>query len=313
MQTKGTIADRGSDRGITLEPPHLELAETIARAVAEDVAWGDLTTEGLVPRGLLAEADVLVKSPGVIAGLPVLALVFTTVDPATSVELTARDGDRVRPGDVVARVRGEARSILTAERVALNFLQRLSGTATETARYVEAAAGTKAVIIDTRKTTPGLRSLEKWAVRLGGGQNHRRNLSDGVLIKDNHLVAIAASGRTLGEAVAHARRLWPHTVKVEVEVDRLDQIEEALSARADIILLDNMPVDTLREAVALIDGRALTEASGGVTLESVRAVAEAGVDLISVGALTHSARSLDISLELRVLPRQGEPTERADA
>jgi len=197
-------------------------------------------------------------------------------------------------------VSGQARSLLSAERVALNFLQRLSGIATATARYVETVSGTKAAIIDTRKTTPGLRSLEKWAVRMGGGQNHRRNLSDGVLVKDNHLVAIAASGRTLAEALAAGRRRWPHTIRVEVEVDRLDQIPDALAAGADIILLDNMPPAVLREAVDLIAGRALTEASGGVTLDSVRALAEAGVDLISVGALTHSSRSLDISLELRI-------------
>jgi nicotinate-nucleotide pyrophosphorylase (carboxylating) len=280
--------------------PRRALEDLVANALAEDIAWGDLTTEALVPTGLRAEADVLVKSPGVVAGLPVLAAVFTSVDPATKVELLASDGDRVQKGQIIARVSGEARSLLSAERVALNFLQRLSGIATAASIYVEAVAGTNAAIIDTRKTTPGLRSLEKWAVRMGGAQNHRRNLSDGVLVKDNHLVAIAASGRTLVEAIASARRRWPHTIKVEVEVDRLDQIPEALAAGAEIILLDNMPPPLLREAVDLIAGRAVTEASGGVTLESVRAVAEAGVDLISIGALTHSARSLDISLELRV-------------
>jgi nicotinate-nucleotide pyrophosphorylase (carboxylating) len=280
--------------------PRRALEALVAAALDEDVAWGDLTTEALVPVDLRAEADVLVKSSGVLAGLPVLEAVFLGVDPATRVERLAADGDRVDRGQVVARVSGQARSLLSAERVALNFLQRLSGIATATARYVAAVAGTKAAIIDTRKTTPGLRSLEKWAVRMGGGQNHRRNLSDGVLVKDNHLVAIAASGRTLAEAVAAARRRWPHTIKVEVEVDRLDQIADALAAGADIVLLDNMSPAQLGEAVGVVGGRAMTEASGGVTLESVRAVAEAGVDLISVGALTHSAGSLDISLELRI-------------
>ncbi len=278
--------------------PRFELQEIVSRALAEDLAWGDLTTEALVPAGLPARAEVLAKAPGVVAGLPVLALVFTTVDPASVVEFRVEDGARVQPGQVVATVAGEARSLLSAERTALNFVQRLSGIATATAAYVEAIAGTGAAIVDTRKTVPGLRSLDKYAVRMGGGQNHRRNLSDGVLIKDNHLVAIAAGGRTLPEAVAAARRRWPHTVKVEVEVDRLDQIPDALAARADIILLDNMGPEQLREAVRLIAGRAITEASGGVTLESVRAIAEAGVDLISVGALTHSAKALDISLEL---------------
>ena len=280
--------------------PQRALEELVASALAEDIAWGDLTTDALVPVGLAAVADVLVKSPGVLAGLPVLAATFAAVDPATRVVCLVADGERVAAGQVVARVSGQARSLLSAERVALNFLQRLSGIATATARYVETVSGTKAVIIDTRKTTPGLRSLEKWAVRMGGGQNHRRNLSDGVLVKDNHLVAIAASGRTLAEALAAGRRRWPHTIRVEVEVDRLDQIPDALAAGADIILLDNMPPAVLREAVNLIAGRALTEASGGVTLDSVRALAEAGVDLISVGALTHSSRSLDISLELRI-------------
>ena len=280
--------------------PQLELREIVTRALAEDVAWGDLTTDALVPPDLPAAGDLLVKADGVIAGLPVLALAFTTVDPRTEVEFLAADGDRVKVGQVVARVRGSARSLLTAERVALNFIQRLSAIATETARYVDAVAGLRATIVDTRKTTPGLRSLEKWAVRVGGGQNHRRNLSDGVLIKDNHLVAIAASGRTLVEAVAAARRNWPHTIRVEVEVDRLDQIDEALAAGADIILLDNMGPADLRAAVQQIAGRAVTEASGGVTLASVRAIAESGVDLISVGALTHSVRALDISLDLRL-------------
>ena len=278
--------------------PRHELDEIVTRALAEDVAWGDLTTDALVPSILTARAEVLVKAGGVVAGLPVMARVFQLVDPTIAADFLASDGDRVQPGQVVARFTGPARALLTGERVALNFAQRLSGIATETRRYVDAVAGTNATIVDTRKTTPGLRSLEKYAVRMGGGQNHRRNLSDGILIKDNHLVAISGASGTLAQAVALGRKRWPHTVKVEVEVDRIDQIELALAAGADIVLLDNMDPPTMRTAVSLIGGRARTEASGGITLTSVRAVAETGVDLISVGALTHSIRALDISLEL---------------
>jgi nicotinate-nucleotide pyrophosphorylase (carboxylating) len=299
-----SVATRNSSAGawvtVDLPMPLRALDDLVASALAEDIAWGDLTTDALVPVGLTAKAEVLVKSPGVLAGLPVLAATFAAVDPDTKVDCLIADGERVAAGQIVALVSGQARSILSAERVALNFLQRLSGIATSTARYVDAVSGTKARIVDTRKTTPGLRSLEKWAVRMGGGQNHRRNLSDGILVKDNHLVAIAASGRTLQEAIADARRRWPHTIRVEVEVDRLEQIPDVLAAGAEIVLLDNMSPSLLREAVELVAGRALTEASGGVTLESVRAVAGAGVDLISVGALTHSAGSLDISLDLRI-------------
>lgn len=278
--------------------PRHELDEIVTRALAEDVAWGDLTTDALVPSILTARAEVLVKAGGVVAGLAVMARVFQLVDPTIAADFLASDGDRVQPGQVVARFTGPARALLTGERVALNFAQRLSGIATETRRYVDAVAGTNATIVDTRKTTPGLRSLEKYAVRMGGGQNHRRNLSDGILIKDNHLVAISGASGTLAQAVALGRKRWPHTVKVEVEVDRIDQIELALAAGADIVLLDNMDPPTMRTAVSLIGGRARTEASGGITLASVRAVAETGVDLISVGALTHSIRALDISLEL---------------
>ena len=278
--------------------PRHELDEIVTRALAEDVAWGDLTTDALVPSILTARAEVLVKAGGVVAGLAVMARVFQLVDPTIAADFLASDGDRVQPGQVVARFTGPARALLTGERVALNFAQRLSGIATETRRYVDAVAGTNATIVDTRKTTPGLRSLEKYAVRMGGGQNHRRNLSDGILIKDNHLVAISGASGTLAQAVALGRKRWPHTVKVEVEVDRIDQIELALAAGADIVLLDNMDPPTMRAAVSLIGGRARTEASGGITLTSVRAVAETGVDLISVGALTHSIRALDISLEL---------------
>ena len=275
----------------------VELRQLVTRAIEEDLGRGDVTSDTLVPPDLRATADLRVRSAGVIAGLDVAALVFTIVDPATEWTALAHDGAPVEPGQPIARVSGAARSLLRAERVALNFVQRLSGCASLTARYVAAVRGTRARIVDTRKTTPGLRALEKYAVRMGGGRNHRRDLGDAVLIKDNHLVALAARGVTLAEALAAARDTLPHTLKIEVEVDRLDQIPAALDARADIILLDNMSPAELREAVALIDGRALTEASGGVSLETVAAIAASGVDLISVGALTHSAAALDIGLD----------------
>jgi nicotinate-nucleotide pyrophosphorylase (carboxylating) len=233
-----------------------------------------------------------------VCGLTVAALVFAEIDTAISFRPCRIDGQRIDVGDTLAEVDGPARPILAGERTALNLLQRMSGIATATARYVAAVSGTGASIVDTRKTVPGLRLLDKYAVRCGGGSNHRFSLSDAVLIKDNHLALAGTAGDALTASVRRARASIPHTVKVEVEVDRLDQIEPALAAGADIILLDNMPPADLRTAVDLIAGRALTEASGGITLETVRAVAESGVNLISVGALTHSVRALDVSLEL---------------
>jgi nicotinate-nucleotide pyrophosphorylase (carboxylating) len=217
-----------------------------------------------------------------------------------AVQPLVADGQPIAPRDTIARVSGPAASILKGERVALNLLQRMCGIASLTRRYVEAVAGTRAVIVDTRKTTPGLRALEKYAVRVGGGQNHRTNLSDGVLIKDNHLAAVRNEGHDLAEAIRRARAAAPHTVRVEVEVPSLDEVDQAIAAVPDIILLDNMAPPLMAEAVRRVAGRALTEASGGIRLETVRAAAEAGVDLISVGALTHSVDALDISLELEV-------------
>lgn len=274
-----------------------QLRQLVAHAIEEDLGSGDVTSDTLIPPDLHATAVLCSRSAGVIAGLEVAALVFELVDAATSFEPLVQDAASIAPGQPIGRVGGAARSLLRAERVALNFVQRLSGCATLTAQYVAAARGTRARIVDTRKTTPGLRALEKYAVRVGGGRNHRRDLGDAVLIKDNHLVALAARGVTLAEAVAAARDALPHTIKIEVEVDRLDQIAAALEARVDIILLDNMSPAQLCEAVALIDGRALTEASGGVSLATVAAIAATGVDLISVGALTHSAAALDIGLD----------------
>ncbi|MCC6627198.1 MAG: carboxylating nicotinate-nucleotide diphosphorylase [Chloroflexi bacterium] len=282
-------------------PSAREMRPVVEAALAEDLAWGDITTDtvvGPVGGGQAARGDLLVKVEGVLAGLPVAALVFTTVDPAVVVTSLVSDGTPVMPGTVVAQVRGPAGSLLRAERVALNLLQRLSGIASITARYVAAVQGTRARVIDTRKTTPGLRVLEKYAVRAGGGHNHRFNLADGILIKDNHLLAAAAEGLTIGAAIARARAAAPHTLRVEVEVETLDQLDAALAGGADVVLLDNMSIEMLRAAVARVDGRALTEASGGITLATIGAVAATGVDLISVGALTHSAPALDISLDL---------------
>jgi nicotinate-nucleotide pyrophosphorylase (carboxylating) len=268
-------------------------------ALAEDIGAGDITSLATVPAAATAEGTMLVKQPGAISGLTVASYVFERVDPASSFRPRCKDGAKLDAGDVLADLSGPARSLLAGERVALNLLQRLSGVATLTAQYVDAISGTNATIVDTRKTTPGLRVLEKAAVRHGGGRNHRFGLSDGVLIKDNHLAAIGGPDRVT-QAVREARRQAPHTTKIEVEVTTLDEVEEATAAGADIIMLDNMSVATMAEAVRMVAGRALLEASGGVRLETVRAIAETGVDLISVGALTHSAPALDISLNFTI-------------
>jgi nicotinate-nucleotide pyrophosphorylase (carboxylating) len=261
-------------------------------ALAEDVGEGDVTTEATIDADALGEAELVLKEPGVVCGLDVAEAVFRALDAELRFERLVEDGTLVGSATAVARVSGPLRAILTGERTALNFLGRLSGIATLTRRYVDAVAGTGAAILDTRKTTPGLRVLEKHAVAVGGGRNHRLGLDDGVLVKDNHLRA-AGSIREVVDRLRAATHL-----PVEVECDTLEQVSEALAAGADALLLDNMRVDELRAAVSLARGRARLEASGGVSLDNVRAVAETGVDEISVGALTHSARSLDVSLEL---------------
>jgi nicotinate-nucleotide pyrophosphorylase (carboxylating) len=266
-------------------------------ALAEDIGGGDVTSSLTVPAGRQGRGTLLAKAPGVISGLDVAGEVFRRVDPAIAFTSLVADGDAVVTMTPIATVEGPARSLLTAERLALNLLQRLSGVATGTARYVAAVRNTRARIVDTRKTTPGLRALEKAAVRHGGGHNHRFGLTDGVLIKDNHLAAVGGADR-VARAVALARQGAPHTLRIEIEVTTLDELAQALDAGADIVLLDNMDVTALRKAVAMTSGRALLEASGGVTLESVAEIAATGVDLISVGALTHSAPALDISLDL---------------
>lgn len=261
-------------------------------ALEEDIGSGDVTTAATIVPGTAARAQLVAKEDFVLAGIEVARRVFELLDPQVAFEGLIADGQSVRRGEVLAWLKGDAASLLQGERVALNLLQRLSGVATLTARFVNAVEGTGAIIVDTRKTTPGLRALEKYAVRAGGGGNHRMALYDGVLIKENHVAA--AGGITA--AVTRARRHAPHTLKIEVEVRDLAEVKEAMTAGADILLLDNMDLKQLKEAVEEVGGRAVTEASGGVNLDTVRAIAETGVDLISVGALTHSYRSVDISM-----------------
>jgi nicotinate-nucleotide pyrophosphorylase (carboxylating) len=283
-----------------LQPPAPNVIdELVLLALEEDGAHDDVTTRSLVLPGQWGAGAIVAKDDGIVAGLPVAAAAMTALDEEVAFDTLVADGDRVSAGTRLAEVEGSLASILSAERVALNFLQRLSGIATLTREFVDAVAGTKAVILDTRKTTPGLRQLERYAVRCGGGQNHRFNLASGVLIKDNHIAAVRSRGiDDLSDVVALARQTAPHTMRIEVEVTNLVMLKEALDGGADIILLDNMNVDEIRNCVEIAAGRALVEASGGVTLDNVRAIAAAGVDYISIGRLTHSAPSLDISLDV---------------
>lgn len=279
-----------------LELPPFLVKRAVAAALEEDLGQaGDITTDPIIPAHATAEAEIVARKAGVIAGLDLAAASFKALDSDAQFVVDVADGAHVAAGSRIARVQGKARALLTAERTALNFLGHLSGIATLTAAYVAAIAGTKATIACTRKTTPGLRAFEKYAVRAGGGINHRFGLYDAVLVKDNH---IAAAGG-LAQALAKLRARTGHLVKVEVEVDTLDQLDEALHFPIDAVLLDNMDAATLKKAVALVNRRVLTEASGGVNLETVRKIAETGVDLISVGALTHSAPRLDLALEWR--------------
>lgn len=288
-----------------MTPPELALHEAHLRRLAEnalmeDQAWQDVTTAALVPPGQRGRGVIIAKAEGVLAGLPVAQAVFAAIDPALRWHPQRRDGDPLSPGQRVAVVEGALSPILRAERVALNYLSHLSGVATATARIVRALEGTTCRLRDTRKTIPGLRALEKYAVRMGGGSNHRLNLAEGILIKDNHLAALRARGLGIAEAVRLARQANPG-LAIEVEVTTVEEAEEALSAGADELLLDNMPLETMRQVVALAAGRRprpALEASGGITVASARQIAETGVDLISVGAITHSAQALDLSLEV---------------
>ncbi len=275
-----------------------QINNIIDLALAEDISHGDVTSETLIPPELQGKASLLVKAKGVAAGGEVARKVFLRVDPSLKVKVLIKDGAKVKPGDIVATIFGSVVSILKAERVALNFLNRLSGIASQTAQYVAKTQDLPVIITDTRKTTPGLRLLEKYAVRVGGGQNHRLHLGDGILIKDNHLAALRTLGMSLEEIVAKAKQNAPRGLTVEVEVNTAEEALDAVEAGADIIMLDNMSPDEMRRVVSLVPSQVKVEASGGITLANVRAVAETGVNLISVGALTHSPKALDISLEL---------------
>ena len=275
----------------------LLIQDAVRRALDEDLGRaGDITTQATIPASSIAHTVIAAREPGVIAGLPLADAAFHMI--AQGIRFTPRlgDGTQVQAGDVIAEIEGSARAILSAERVALNFLGRMSGIASLTQRYVDAVSGTEARIVCTRKTTPGLRAFEKYAVRCGGGSNHRYGLDDAMLIKDNH-IAVAGS---VQQALQAAKAAAGHLVKIEIEVDTIAQLHEVLAEGADVVLLDNMDIKTLKQAVALVEGAMLTEASGGVTLDTVTAIAETGVDMISVGALTHSPRVLDLGLDITI-------------
>jgi nicotinate-nucleotide pyrophosphorylase (carboxylating) len=280
--------------------PVAEVERLVAAALREDLPWGDVTSDNLIPADQRGIGRIEARESGVLAGLVVAREVFAQIDPRLAFEVSCQDGARLNPRQPIATIEGSLRSLLAGERVALNFLQRLSGIATMTDRFVRAIAGRRARVVDTRKTTPGLRLLEKYAVRVGGGHNHRFCLSDAVLVKDNHLAALRLHGIGLREAIVGLREQIPHLTAIEVEVEDLAQLREALVAGADAVLLDNMSPVLMTEAVRLIGGRAIVEASGGIDLETIAAVADSGVDLISVGALTHSVCALDLALEIQV-------------
>lgn len=277
-----------------------QIDRTVALALEEDAPWGDVTSEYLIPENATATADLVGRETGVFSGSAVFAAAFRLTDPAIEVRLLVEDGEFFAAGTTLAVVTGPARGVLTAERVALNFAQRMSGIATLTNLYVAEVAHTGARIADTRKTTPGLRAFERHAVRSGGGHNHRHSLSDAVMAKDNHLAVLTRHGGSVTRALEAAVARLPHTTHVEVEVDRLDQIEPVLAAGIGTIMLDNFSIDDLRAGVVQVAGRATVEASGGISLATVREIAETGVDVISVGALTHSAAALDLGLDLRI-------------
>ncbi len=281
-----------------LQSAENQVDNIIDLALAEDLGHGDITTEVLIPPHLQGKASILIKEDGIVAGGEVAKKVFLRVDPSLKVEVLIEDGTKVQSGDIVATISGRVASILKAERVALNFLQRLSGIASQTAKYVAQTRGLATDITDTRKTTPGIRLLEKYAVRMGGGKNHRLHLGESILIKDNHLASLRALGMNLKDIVAKAKENAPHGITVEVEVSTIQEAMDAVDTGADIIMLDNMSPDEMRHVVSLMPGQVKTEASGGITLANVRVAAMAGVNIISIGALTHSPKALDISLEL---------------
>lgn len=274
--------------------------EVVAAALKEDAPNGDVTSEHLIPAEATAVAKLVAREPGIFSGAEVFIAAFKLTDPRVEVEMKIKDGESFESGQLLSVVTGPARAVLTAERIGLNFTQRMCGIASLTAKYVAQVAGTKARILDTRKTTPGLRAFERLAVQNGGGQNHRFSLSDMVMAKDNHLAVLTSGGKDLTTELKRVRSELPNNIKLEVEVDRLEQIPPVLAAEVDIIMLDNFSIENLRKGVELIDGRCLVEASGGVNLETVAQIAKTGVDVISVGALTHSARALDLGLDIEI-------------
>lgn len=288
-------------------PPRAQIRTAVRAALEEDLAQGDATTAALFPEPFRARGTIVAGQALTLAGVAVARAVFAAVDPSLRVVRALRDGTRVPSGRTVLVVEGDGRSILMAERVAVNFLQRLSGVATLTARFCAAVRGYRVTILDTRKTTPGLRALEKWAVRLGGGRNHRQSLGDGLLIKDNHLALLQAQHVGIAEACRLARERGPHGLKIEVEAQTLDDVRDALKGGADIILLDNMTPGLVRQAMALIKARALVEISGGITLNNVQEMAASGADFISIGALTHSAPAANLSMDVVPLSPRGRP------
>jgi nicotinate-nucleotide pyrophosphorylase (carboxylating) len=283
------------------------MQRVISAALAEDLAYGDLTSTLLIPPALSAHAKIIAKNHMMVAGVAIARQVFHAVDP--SIKLTTRTGDGtiVQPSTPILSMTGKAQSLLQGERVALNFLQRLSGISTLTHQFCEAVRDFPVMIVDTRKTTPGLRALEKWAVRLGGGHNHRFSLHDGILIKDNHLMILAARRMNLTQACLRAREQAPHGLRICVEVETIAQVKQALKGKADVLLLDNMPPVQVRHVIDIIQGQALVEVSGGITLKNVRDMAKAGPDFISIGALTHSAPSMDLSMEIIALGAKKSP------
>ncbi|MEW6544796.1 MAG: carboxylating nicotinate-nucleotide diphosphorylase [Nitrospirota bacterium] len=291
-------------------PLSVQILPIIRAALAEDLTLGDATTAPLLPAPVRARGIITAHQPMTVAGVAVARLVFAEVDRTVWTTRAVDDGSAVEPGSHVMVLEGDARSLLMAERVALNFLQRLSGIATLTARFCDSVRGYRTRILDTRKTTPGLRVLEKWAVRLGGGANHRSSLGDGILIKDNHLAVLRALGAGVAQACRLARERGPHGLRITVEVQSLGQVQEALDGGADVVLLDNMTPPLIRKAIALVKGRALVEVSGGITLQTAREAAAAGADFISIGALTHSAPAADLSMDLVPIERKSHGRRR---
>lgn len=283
---------------LALPPPLFSMRRIISAALEEDLAYGDLTSTLLIPPTLLARADIIAKGHMIVAGVAVAREVFQAVDSTIELTTHAGDGTMVRPSTTILSMKGKAQSLLQGERIALNFLQRLSGISTLTHQFCEAVRDYPVAIVDTRKTTPGLRALEKWAIRLGGGKNHRFSLHDGILIKDNHLMVMASQRINITQTCLWARQHAPHGLRICVEVETIAQARQALKGKADVILLDNMPPEHVRQTIEIIQKQALVEVSGGMTLDNVRDMAKAGPDFISIGALTHSAPSMDLSMDI---------------